>query len=428
MADAALTPATHPNRRVAAPAPLEEPAATVARARVFVVFLSPPSGRAYKGSRIARYLPALRARSGIARVVFHGLPGRSDGAPRDRRANYPAKILLAANARLPEALRFGQLWRFLAYMAIDLSAALRMATTLRRGDVLFTQPYFGFSLALARRRGARAVVENDVDHPFETLRAGFAERGASGFGLVERLNMRLMRFVCRNLPRADAVLCFSPHAKAMLEKHGVDPARIHVATPPIAPLSVAQETAAEPEFVWIGNDLRRKGLPALLEAWSAHVAAGGAGRLDIISQSPAVRDFLAAREGDARVAFLGNVSVVAYFEARRRILVIPSCSEGFPRVVLEACSAGSPVIASPAAGGDLFTDGENGWRTGLDAGAIRSSLSAAALLWPEIATIGDRARALCADVTGSYFDAATQVIAPAGAALPTGALRTGARR
>lgn len=87
----------------------------------------------------------------------------------------------------------------------------------------------------------------------------------------------------------------------------------------------------------------------------ARLAMVGSGPLE-----PSLRE-LAAREGIAgRITWAGERyvnSVLAAFD----VLALSSCSEGMPYVVLEAMSAGLPVVATVTAGVEsLVHDGENG--------------------------------------------------------------------
>jgi len=43
------------------------------------------------------------------------------------------------------------------------------------------------------------------------------------------------------------------------------------------------------------------------------------------------------------------------------VLVLPSLSEGLPKVVLEALHVGLPVVTTPAAGAGLIVSGQNGF-------------------------------------------------------------------
>jgi glycosyltransferase involved in cell wall biosynthesis len=86
--------------------------------------------------------------------------------------------------------------------------------------------------------------------------------------------------------------------------------------------------------------------------------------LDLVGDGPLEPELrkLAAGMGIAdRVRFLGYVRDPAEVLVRAQLFVLSSCSEGFPRSVLEAMRAGLPVVAS-AVGGipEAITDGIEG--------------------------------------------------------------------
>ena len=67
---------------------------------------------------------------------------------------------------------------------------------------------------------------------------------------------------------------------------------------------------------------------------------------------------------EERVEFLGHQSQteVANWMRRASVLVVPSLSEGFPRVVLEGIAAGVPVVATNVGGiPELIIDGVTGF-------------------------------------------------------------------
>lgn len=64
-----------------------------------------------------------------------------------------------------------------------------------------------------------------------------------------------------------------------------------------------------------------------------------------------------------RVSFVGEVSqqVLARLMRQAALLVLPSLTEGFGRVIIEAMAVGTPVIASSVGGvAEIIKDGENG--------------------------------------------------------------------
>jgi poly(glycerol-phosphate) alpha-glucosyltransferase len=118
--------------------------------------------------------------------------------------------------------------------------------------------------------------------------------------------------------------------------------------------TLAPDRMREPEFLYLGRIHSKKNLAALLQAWTALTCRGAlpaAARLTIAgwgdeADVAALRCLLAAVPDS--VQFVGPV-----FGADKqrlldtaRFLILPSLSEGLPMAVLEAWSAGTPVLMS----------------------------------------------------------------------------------
>ncbi len=101
-----------------------------------------------------------------------------------------------------------------------------------------------------------------------------------------------------------------------------------------------------------------KGAPYLLEAWR-RLKAGPAARLDVYGGVLLPSEIVGAPEG---IAFHGSVPQARLFSAfaDADILVLPTLSDGFGMVVLEAMAHGLPVIVSDQAGAAEAVTGENG--------------------------------------------------------------------
>jgi glycosyltransferase involved in cell wall biosynthesis len=111
--------------------------------------------------------------------------------------------------------------------------------------------------------------------------------------------------------------------------------------------------AGEPfSLLFVGRLCRPKGLFDLLHAFSrTHVSEGA--RLRIVGDGPDryALEALARRLDIAgKVDFIGTVSSIASFLRESHALILPSHSEGIPRVVMEAFAAGVPVIGTAIPG------------------------------------------------------------------------------
>jgi glycosyltransferase involved in cell wall biosynthesis len=123
---------------------------------------------------------------------------------------------------------------------------------------------------------------------------------------------------------------------------------------------------AAPRVLFAGVMERYKGVDVLLEAWPLVVARVPAARLLMVG-SGSLAGFV--REEVDRRGLAGSVEIrqaVPKREMRVRLdaatcLVLPSRSEGLPRVVLEAMARGRPVVATRVGGlAELVDSGTNG--------------------------------------------------------------------
>ena len=120
------------------------------------------------------------------------------------------------------------------------------------------------------------------------------------------------------------------------------------------------------DIVYAGVLRPGKGVHHLLDAFSRldHPRA----RLQLVG-APVNADYAAVLQRQARelgisqrVQFVGAVSQsrLAEYFAAARVMVLPSLSEGLPRVIVEAMMTGTPVIGTRISGiPDIIDDGEN---------------------------------------------------------------------
>lgn len=172
--------------------------------------------------------------------------------------------------------------------------------------------------------------------------------------------LKLMRAGCRWLyPKADAVLCNSRKMADEIEgAFAVTPDRVHLLPNPVdreqmrhkagAPL---RETGEGARFVAAGRLTRQKGFDRLLDMFAGLT---GDARLTIFGEGPDARalEALGVRLGVSdRVRFAGFEPAPWAAYAGADAFLLPSRWEGMPNVALEALALGTPVIATPEAGG-----------------------------------------------------------------------------
>ena len=178
--------------------------------------------------------------------------------------------------------------------------------------------------------------------------------------------------------QSDAVFCQSDHEMNHLESLGVSRSRLVRSW--LAPVALpdgdgqafrdAHALAGRPIVLFIGRRLRSKGFHALCEAMPK-----------IVEQVPNVCLVAIGPEGDRPYpdvptqAFLdlgvAAESAKADALAACDVLCMPSSTESFGIVYVEAWSYGKAVVGGPApAVRELITDGETGFCTEQDAGSI----------------------------------------------------------
>lgn len=127
------------------------------------------------------------------------------------------------------------------------------------------------------------------------------------------------------------------------------------------------ELGRTPTFIFVGRLDRVKGVDVLVDAFSNVAAAHPDTRLKIIGEGPA-EQMLTKRISAAGLQ--GSVEMVGRVENHRLgehldaawVLVLPSRSEGFPRVPLEAMARGRAVIATDVGNlREIVQDELTGW-------------------------------------------------------------------
>jgi glycosyltransferase involved in cell wall biosynthesis len=151
----------------------------------------------------------------------------------------------------------------------------------------------------------------------------------------------------------DLLLVLSPFAKEVFVRGGLPEERILVKSNTSTDLGSRPSVPSSSNIVlFVGRLSEEKGVGTLLQAWRDAAVRGL--ELHIVGDGP----LRATLEADALdgVVFHGRLGAAAVHEAMRsaRALVFPSlCYEGQPMTLLEAYSAGLPVVVS-----DLGAPGE----------------------------------------------------------------------
>jgi glycosyltransferase involved in cell wall biosynthesis len=171
---------------------------------------------------------------------------------------------------------------------------------------------------------------------------------------------RLLRRFCRMLyRRADVVIATSQRmAEELTRDFAVPTGRLRHLPNPIDELRLRQ-TAANPvrasgngvRFVAAGRFTHQKGFDRLLEAMSRMPETA---RLSLLGDGPERGELVAAAQRydvTDRIDMPGHVPEPWPHYAGADAVLLPSRWEGMPNVALEALACGTPVIATPEAGG-----------------------------------------------------------------------------
>ena len=118
----------------------------------------------------------------------------------------------------------------------------------------------------------------------------------------------------------------------------------------------------------VGKLKYQKGFDLLLEAM-AYIKESEI-HLTILGNGPEKGSLLQLKHAlglDTRVTFIGAVKNPYGYMSQADLFVLSSRFEGFPNVVLEAMSCGTPVIAFECPGGinEIIKNGENGWKVNI---------------------------------------------------------------
>ncbi len=185
---------------------------------------------------------------------------------------------------------------------------------------------------------------------------------ASWRGLRERqFESFLWRF-------SDLLICNANALKEfVIKRHRVDPQRVVVVpngvdTDFFTPDPSCQTTF--PTVVFVGRLVKEKDPLCLIEAFALLRNIIPETRLVMVGQGymeHSVQRRLASTGLSNHVELVPGANDVRPFLRKAWTLVLPSVSEGFPQVILEAMSCGLPVVATTAGGiPEIIDDGVNG--------------------------------------------------------------------
>lgn len=218
--------------------------------------------------------------------------------------------------------------------------------------------------------------------------------GALGTDIHMRsgLNAWLTR---RTLQRADAVITVSEAmTRYTRDQHGVPGERITTIVNgfntgifhPRPNDSTRQRLgvpAGDPLMLYVGRLIEAKGLLELIDAFQDVLKQHPRARLALAGEGPlksGLQALAEQRQLSDRIQLLGGLppDQVADWMSCANLLTLPSWSEGYPNVLVEALACGCPVVASRVGGiPEIVTDHNGIMHPARDARALGRSLSQA---------------------------------------------------
>lgn len=237
----------------------------------------------------------------------------------------------------------------------------RMIAACRPGDVVLLYPGLSPADTDALRDKGAVLVHEPVNtaHPFGHLAMQRAY-AAAGIPLPGKPDEAEIAEERRRLHPSDLVFVTSPLVAQSIEAMGMPPAHLMPTSYGFNPRTFrpTRRPATKCRFVFVARGSVRKGLPVLLAAWLKAKIDGQLILVGGVEPDVAARCEAALRHPSVEMRPFTRDLAGPYSDAD--VFVLPSFEEGSPLVSYLALAAGLPCLVSPAAGGWVVRDGQEG--------------------------------------------------------------------
>jgi len=235
---------------------------------------------------------------------------------------------------------------------------------LQPADIVLFHPPTRFEgvVQKAKRKGSTVVGIATVAHPLFDQEIHTEEHRRFGSSLntepFERMSVLVKQF--------DYIIAISDFVKSSYVEQGFPAERVFVAYTDInLPLAPEQKRKNDIfRVLYLSYTNSRKGLQYLLDAWqklklaNAELVLVGKYGGDVPEKMKQYCDSIIKK--DPSITWAGSTDNPAQYYCEASMFVLPSLSEGNPKVVMEAMAHGLPVITTPNAQ-SIVEDGKSGF-------------------------------------------------------------------
>ena len=231
-------------------------------------------------------------------------------------------------------------------------------------DIVIVHPpsRFGGVVEKAKRNGSIAVGIATVAHPLFDKDIHTEEHRK----FESSLNTESFEKMSTLVKSFDYIIAISDFVKSSYIKYGFPSERVFVACTDINLPPAPEQIHKEDKFrvLYLSYTNARKGLPYLLDAWrklklpNAELTLVGKYSGDVPDKLKKYCDSII--EKDSSITWEGSTDMPAKYYRRASAFVLPSLTEGNPKVVMEAMAHGLPVITTTNAQ-SVSEDGKSGF-------------------------------------------------------------------